>query len=397
MQLMALWMEKYPCPPRITSNAVRPTGCVLVSPDDRVLALDRTGEAHAIVRAILNCENGVGGSDIYVSRFPCSLCTKVMVQAGIRRIYYFPALDWEMDWTLECERTQQSVDPPQLASDGYSSTNSSPDTKYSHMNSIGDLSDGWTKRAIKKREANLQSVSRLITNSPIAFSIFIPRWTETNYGSFTPMWFVDHSLANTPTLAHPSEKTWNSLCKAFENTQIGISQLYDRYNCVPEPLSDGQQPLEIQIAQHAIVLAHIVSKRTDDPKIGVGAVLVNPSGKYVSVGWNGYPKRSTATDYPQAGADDCVDDQALKYDYILHAEQNALLWRTGPIAGCMLVSTKMPCDECSPVISDCGISVVVTNHQLPKLPSDPARLRGLSYHKLKPLISDIWLFPKDKP
>lgn len=40
-----------------------------------------------------------------------------------------------------------------------------------------------------------------------------------------------------------------------------------------------------------MILAHIASKRTDDPKIGVGAVLVYADGTYGSVGWNGYPKK----------------------------------------------------------------------------------------------------------
>ena len=48
---------------------------------------------------------------------------------------------------------------------------------------------------------------------------------------------------------------------------------------------------QVRVWQHAMILAHIASKRTDDPKIGVGAVLVYADGTYGSVGWNGYPKK----------------------------------------------------------------------------------------------------------
>jgi hypothetical protein len=65
-----------------------------------------------------------------------------------------------------------------------------------------------------------------------------------------------------------------------------------------------------------------------------------------------------------------------------------------------MVSTKMvtlhsndqPCDECSPVMYDCGVRKVVANVQLPKSPDDPARFRGLTYDKIKALIHEILLF-----
>eukprot|EP00842_Homolaphlyctis_polyrhiza_P005845 jgi/Hompol1/6261/HPOL_004925-RA len=63
--LMALWMERFPAKhPPVTSFAVRPTGCVLVSPTERVLALESTGEAHAIVRAILRSHMDPRGCDM---------------------------------------------------------------------------------------------------------------------------------------------------------------------------------------------------------------------------------------------------------------------------------------------------------------------------------------------
>jgi tRNA(Arg) A34 adenosine deaminase TadA len=100
--LMALWMETFPHEPPKTNDS-RPTGCLLVSPQDRILGMEHNGEryglqhngeSHAIVRAILNSTVDPLGCDIYVSRYPCALCVKIMVQAGIRKAYYFPAHDW---------------------------------------------------------------------------------------------------------------------------------------------------------------------------------------------------------------------------------------------------------------------------------------------------------------
>ncbi|KAJ3078263.1 Cytidine and dCMP deaminase domain-containing protein 1 [Rhizoclosmatium hyalinum] len=148
-------------------------------------------------------------------------------------------------------------------------------------------------------------------------------------------------------------------------------------------------------ARHAMVLAHIAAKRTDDPKLGVGSVFVDEEGRYFSVGWNGYPKKSQHLDYPQAGADDSVEYEELKYDYILHSEQNALLWRNPPgvrVKNSWVVVTKLPCDECSPMLFDNGLRNCITIPQMPKSADDPARLRGLTYNRVSGLMAKVLLF-----
>ncbi|KAI8904009.1 cytidine deaminase-like protein [Gorgonomyces haynaldii] len=389
--IMALWMEQYPTKQqdRKTSQAVRATGCVLVDPRDRIIALDRTGEAHAVVRALMRSAVDPRGCDIYMSRFPCPLCTKMMVQAGIRRIYYFPAKEWEIDYELQRspmkpkDRSKSFNDPTEIIGASMMSANHSSPSRSSVSEHRND-----------KMETHYRAVSRLITNNPIALTLYIPRWNEPGPRNdqipVLELWQLDQTLSETPSLAH----RWMNLAAAFESTQWAFSQFVYRYREPPTLLTPGSSLIDTRVMQHAVILAHIAAKRTDDPKVGVGAVLVDEKGDYLSVGWNGFPKRATSTDYPSAGADDTVEEEALKYDYILHAEQNTLLWRARQgVQGSIMVTTKMPCDECSPVISDCGIKTVVTNQQLPKSMDDPARFRGLTYDKVKQLIPNIWVFP----
>nr|KAJ3420278.1 Cytidine and dCMP deaminase domain-containing protein 1 [Polyrhizophydium stewartii] len=446
--LMALWMERHPgrtpaaatpgargaAPSLGTPQSVRPTGCVLVDPRDRVVALESTGESHAIVRAILRCPHDPRGCDIYVSRFPCAMCAKFMVQAGIRKIYYFPAQEWEMDWHAAKRLRKPSTFAVMVA---------------------------------EKREFNIRSVQRLISNNPIGMSLYIPQWDHSGLdedddkddggdatvatshlsggggGSYSGDveisdadenggvdatgaaaerldWALDMSIASTPALS----MRWATIVAKFRRTIRALELLHGRYTHATirrsvagphsaaavaavaaggahtnhdrsssETMTDAYRAA---LVRHAMVLAHIAAKRTDDPKVGVGSVLVDPCGRYDSVGWNGYPKKAAHLDYPQAGADDSVEDEELKYDYILHAEQNTLLWRNPPggrlAPGAMIVSTKMPCDECSPVMADCGVSCVVSVPQAAKSIHDPARLRGLTYDKLAALIPDRWVF-----
>ncbi|KAI9143602.1 cytidine deaminase-like protein [Paraphysoderma sedebokerense] len=183
----------------------------------------------------------------------------------------------------------------------------------------------------------------------------------TKYG--TPRYFeVDKFYLS----AIGSMKNYERILDGFDHTLAGFHKVVERYSC--ELTWEGAtkehrelDDLALAEAQHAMVLAHIASRRTDDPKIGVGAVIVN-SGSYISLGWNGFPKKSQRHDYPRLGADEATENEELKYAYVLHAEQNALLHRRdiGSLENCRFYSTKYPCDECAPVIFDMNIKCIFT-------------------------------------
>jgi deoxycytidylate deaminase len=240
---------------------------------------------------------------------------------------------------------------------------------------------------------------------------------------------------------------WNRIGEnvkaGFQKSVWAFDQVVKRYKastiewagCTLSPPQSNHRSLErseaVHEAQHAMVMAHIVSRRTDDPKIGVGAVLVqddlpspfHPNGetkpmnpwRYISIGWNGFPRRSQRHDFPRLGADEARDSrEELKYAYVLHAEQNALLFRTANASfsdgsSPRFYSTKYPCDECAPLIADAGISCVFSippsnnaiaminkdgfqNDSITSGSSTNSVYRGLTYTKLKRLVPSIWLF-----
>lgn len=78
-----------------------------------------------------------------------------------------------------------------------------------------------------------------------------------------------------------------------------------------------------------ITLARFLAERTDDPKRGVGAVIIqgnHKNRKVVGLGWNGFPSKAVYGQFPRASDGD-KRMQDKKYPYIIHAEQNALLMR----------------------------------------------------------------------
>ena len=51
-------------------------------------------------------------------------------------------------------------------------------------------------------------------------------------------------------------------------------------------------------------LAFFLAEQTDDPRKGVGAVIVNNCKDVVGLGWNGFPTKSLYGEFPRAADKD---------------------------------------------------------------------------------------------
>lgn len=103
--------------------------------------------------------------------------------------------------------------------------------------------------------------------------------------------------------------------------------------------------------------AFIVARRSKDPSTQVGAVIVSPDNRAISVGYNGFP--SQVYDYPEVLAGGQTEDGLTKYDLVIHAEVNAVLNCPCRPEGWTLFSTHLPCKECAKFIAGAGIARVV--------------------------------------
>jgi dCMP deaminase len=86
----------------------------------------------------------------------------------------------------------------------------------------------------------------------------------------------------------------------------------------------------------------------------VGALIVK-DGTIISDGFNGTPK---------GFSNDCEDPNGNSYWYVLHAEANAILKvakSTQSTDGAVLYITYSPCKDCSKLIIQSGIKLVVYN------------------------------------
>jgi len=101
-------------------------------------------------------------------------------------------------------------------------------------------------------------------------------------------------------------------------------------------------------------LAQHIANWSKDPSTQVGAVIAHPSNRrIVSTGFNGFP----------AGVEDTaerLETREVKYEMVVHAEQNALLFAGAAAEGCTLYVTPLPpCARCAVLIIQAGIQRVV--------------------------------------
>lgn len=100
-------------------------------------------------------------------------------------------------------------------------------------------------------------------------------------------------------------------------------------------------------------LARYISDWSKDPKAKVGAVVLSKAGGDISVGYNGFPM----------GVEDSaerLEDQDIKLELVVHAEQNALIAAgSRAIGSTIYVWGKPICARCAGTIIQAGVKRVV--------------------------------------
>ena len=98
-------------------------------------------------------------------------------------------------------------------------------------------------------------------------------------------------------------------------------------------------------------VARVIAQRSKDPSTKVGAVLVSPDQRQVATGYNGFPKGIVENRSRW--------ERPAKYDYVVHAEQNAILNCVTDVSGWTLYCTLFPCKQCAKMIAQTGLDTVV--------------------------------------
>lgn len=104
-------------------------------------------------------------------------------------------------------------------------------------------------------------------------------------------------------------------------------------------------------------VAALSAMRSKDPGTQVGACIVSPANKILSMGYNGFPIGCSDDEFPWNREGEPLNN---KYFYSTHSELNAILnYRGGSLEGCKIYVTLFPCNECAKAIIQCGIKEIV--------------------------------------
>lgn len=345
-------------------------GVVVTDLNDQVIALDYTRDGlHGVINVLVERPNKVRGGVVYTSRKPCSLCMKYMIQMEISRVYFLP-FEPEVptqDDAIHCDKLShvctiaQSLYIPTITANYLqeSSQKRSPYTpskgsykEYTQYLVNNYWSEQWLEKMTKVFPGFFE-ITETINKQIISMLEFLAKVTVSDIPHETR--FMKYGSPNGIISVKSNEGMSNENCPKWQEFACYMSRL-----------------------------ANLLAQRSDDPTRGVGAVITK-NQEIVAVGWNGFPAKAMYGDFPRAKDTD-THIKAKKYPYSIHAEQSTILTRFFDDIKdktTTLFVTKMPCDECVPVISKVGIKTVVFPPNRPKSHST-----FLQYGYLERLIAE---------
>ncbi|KAK2818023.1 hypothetical protein Q7C36_021956 [Tachysurus vachellii] len=384
--LLSLWMELFPRKEsqRRDNASVQVTGLVVVH-EQRILGLHCTGaELHAGQVAVIRHGPRLKGCELYFSRKPCSVCLKMIINAGVNRISYWPA---EAEISLLSDRSSAAGSRLQEAMLDAAATEKLKSSSRPHIGVLLQPLPNSMLQFVEETSRNSDFLGRMAADDHTmdVHELFRKeRWR--NWDSFSKRFVIENVEVHRELL---SKMNLENFCTEpyFSELRQHMRDLIRILACVAasvpvpeheygfyetEQTTSGYRTLSQDVVRHCIIQAAVLAYRTEDPKVGVGTVIwaegklphCDGTGNMylVGCGYNAYPVGSEYAEFPQMD-DKQEERQRRKYRYIIHAEQNALTFRSADVKeeeNTMLFVTKCPCDECVPLIQGAGIKQIYT-------------------------------------
>lgn len=170
------------------------------------------------------------------------------------------------------------------------------------------------------------------------------------------------NISNNPDCPYETDKLGNVIENNFQNATEELSsnviKQYKNINIVTQYNYPKVKDDPISWDSYFMNVAVLTSKRSSDINTKVGAVLVL-NNKIIGTGYNGIPKYLDKSQFPTTN-DKSLPYEDTKYAYTVHAELNAILNSTVfDLSNSKLYCTLFPCNECSKVIIQKGVSEII--------------------------------------
>uniref|UniRef100_UPI00398E3DA5 cytidine and dCMP deaminase domain-containing protein 1 n=1 Tax=Pristiophorus japonicus TaxID=55135 RepID=UPI00398E3DA5 len=385
--LLSLWMELFPNNEQKTTQRRR--NGLVVAHSSKIIGLHCSStELHAGQIAVVKHGSRLKDCDLYFSRKPCSTCLKMVLNAGVNRISYWPG-DPEISLGEDKVKNNCCSDAKLDAKAVERLKSNSRARVCTLLQPLAYNMLQFIEETSKKCEF-LQSIVGM--DPEFKLDNFFTECRRKRLREFERLFLISDSEAHKEilktvglenvcddvhftNLRHKMEELVFLLATVDCSVpKYGTFRFYCDDSCNDDGACDEHTNNEFQdFARHCMVQARLLAYRTEDQKIGVGAVIW-AEGKWsncdgtgarylIGCGYNAYPMGSEYADYPQMDEKQQKDREARKFRYIIHAEQNALTFRCQDIKDdekTMIFVTKCPCDECVPLINSAGIKQIYT-------------------------------------
>ncbi|XP_061655533.1 cytidine and dCMP deaminase domain-containing protein 1 isoform X2 [Phyllopteryx taeniolatus] len=420
--LLSLWLELFPQEqPEEDDNQIRSVGLVVVR-DSKVVGLHYSGhELHAGQAAIIQHAARLADCQLYFSRRPCATCLKMIINAGVSQISFWPG-DPEFSMLSSDPHAHTGHITEEAALDALA-TEKLKSNSSSHICLLLQPLAAGMVQFVGETSRECDFMGMATDNNPgLNTEELFCREQEKHLEDLSKRFLIEDSRQHREILTQMHLENFcvepyfsnlrhnmREVVKVLAAVVAGVPEQhygFHRETLAPDTLLTGSSPcpyhegVSQEIARHCIIQARLLAYRTEDPKVGVGAViwankqltgLKGPGHlSLVGCGYNAYPAGSQYAEYPLMDTKQ-EDRKRRKYRYIVHAEQNALTFRTrdiNPEEAAMLFVTKCPCDECVPLIRGAGIThIYTTDHDRDKNKGDISYLR---FSNLKEIQKFIW-------
>ena len=264
---------------------------------------------HAEVNAILNkCSHDCHGARIYTRHFPCNECAKVIIQSRISEVVYVQG-----DHSAGC--------------------------------STNDMDD-----------SAIRASRIMLTMAGIRMRQYTPNCHRLDLNFYSALDDTERQNAFTA-----QNKIGVDICETIKaevalNDSTSLIWKEAKYDVVSVGSSKRNDYLSWD--DYFMSMAFLTAQRSKDPNTQVGACIVDTNKRIVGLGYNGFPSGCSDDSLPWAR--EASSELHKKYLYVCHAEVNAVLNKgSADVREGTLYVALFPCNDCSKVIIQAGISEVV--------------------------------------
>ncbi|KAM5181621.1 cytidine and dCMP deaminase domain-containing protein 1 isoform 1-T1 [Mantella aurantiaca] len=411
--LLSLWMEVFPSredEKRKQPQQIKKTGLVVVG-NMKIIGLHcSSSELHAGQIAVIKHGSRLKDCDLYFSRKPCSACLKMIVNAGVNRISYWPS---EPEMSLQ-EEISSHIDNGDARLDAKAVERLKSNSR-AHVCVLLQPLSCCMVQFVEETSLKCDFVQKIARKEPeFPISTFY-EYRQERIKEYETLFLISsedmhkdilriiglENLCENPYFISLRENM-KELVLILATVASSVPKYSDFGFYLSKTSNESRPSLTQEIAQHCIIQARLLAYRTEDHKIGVGAVIwaerqsdsadCDGTGPmyFLGCGYNAFPVGSEYADFPHMD-DKQKDREIRKFRYIVHAEQNAITFRyheIKPDENSMIFVTKCPCDECVPLIKGSGIKQIYAGDV--DIGKKKADISYMKFGELKGVSKFVW-------